>query len=148
VSDLLLATSVAQQQAPGARWPAAGATPLVGAMPRGGELTVVWENYEFAQDSGSARYSVSLSIVRERSAGGRIAARVLGALASAAQIDVRDDRYVVTFNRRIPYSAAFADQISIGLADTPGGTYTVSVEVTDAVTGQKAASKTRMAIQR
>ncbi|HKS06646.1 MAG TPA: GWxTD domain-containing protein [Gemmatimonadaceae bacterium] len=148
VSDLLLATSVAQQTAPGARWPAAGATPLVGAIAKGGELTVVWENYDFAQDSGSARYSVSLSIVRERSAGGRIAARVLGALAGAAQIDVRDDRYVVTFNRRVPYSAAFADQISIGLADTPGGTYAVSIEVTDAVSGKKAATKTRMTIQR
>jgi GWxTD domain-containing protein len=148
VSDVLLATSVGQQNTQGARWSATGATPLAGAVARGSELTVVWENYEFAQDSGAARYSVSLSIVRERSAGGRIAARVLGALASAAQVDVGDDRYVATFSRRVPYAAAFADQISIALADTPAGTYAVTVEVTDLVTGKKAASRTRMTIRR
>ena len=146
VSDLLLATGVSQQGAPSGRWSEAGAAPLVGVMAKGGELTVLWENYELAADSGAARYSVSLGIVRDRSGAGRVAARVLGALASIAQVDVRDDRYVVTFERRLPYSPAFVDHITIGLADTPSGSYTVTVEVTDRASGLKTSRSTKLRI--
>lgn len=146
LSDLLLATSVAQQPAPGARWRTAGAAPLAGPARRGSELTVVWENYDFAQDSGVARYTVTLTVARNRSSGGRIAAQVLGALASVARIDRQEDRYVVSYDRRVAHRAAFVDQISIGLGETPAGSYTLTIEVTDLVSGKKTSRTTSVRI--
>jgi hypothetical protein len=147
LSDLLLATKVGQTTAGGARWTSVGATPHVGALPRNSELTIVWENYELGNDGGSARYSVTLSLVRVRSGAGRIAARVLGAIASVARIDTQqDDRYSVTFDRQLPHAAAFADQITIALAETPPGTYIVTIEVTDRASGAKSSRTANLRI--
>jgi GWxTD domain-containing protein len=146
ISDVLLVTH-ADVGAAGARWSVLHAAPLVGALAHDGELTVVWENYEFVQKEGSARYSVALSIVPDRSGAARIAARIVGALANIAQIDRQSDRVIVRFERSMPYAAAFADQVQIQLGDTPPGSYTLSLEITDNSTGKKATRSTRLVLR-
>lgn len=146
MSDVLLVTHV-EMGPPGARWSALHAEPLVGSIAHDGELSVVWENYDFGQKDAAAQYSVALAIMPNRSGAGRIAARILGALADVAQIDRQSDRIIVHFDRSVPYSAAFADQVQIGLGDTPAGSYTLTLEITDKISGKKVSRATTLFIR-
>lgn len=137
ISDVLVA-SRADDATPGARWTALRADPVTGPVKRGSEIAVVWENYEFGARDGAARYTVALSLVREQSVAGRIAAGVIGALADAVRIDRQTDRVVVRFDRVTASATAFADHILLGLGETPPGRYTLSLEVTDSISGKKA----------
>jgi hypothetical protein len=137
LSDLLLATATEPLPGAAVRWNSVRLTALAGSVPRGAELSVIWENYGFGVDNGAARYTTVLTILRDRSGAGRIAARVLGALAGVARIETTDDRFVISLDRNVPHAAAFADQVTIGLADTPPGSYTMNLEVTDTVSGRK-----------
>lgn len=146
VSDLLLATTTVQPSAATGRWRDFQPVPIVGAVPRNSQLNLVWENYEFGQTGGSASYTVAVTIVRDRSGAGRIAAQIVGALADIAQIDHQSDRVVIRFDRTGPSAAAFADQVDIGLGDTPAGSYTLTLEVTDKATGRKTTRSTSFVI--
>ena len=146
ISDVLIATR-ADAAATGARWSGLHAEPLAGAIARNGQLNLVWENYDFTAKDGVVQYTVAISIAREHTAAGRITARILGALAEIAQINLQGDRIVLTFDRSVPQSAAFADDVQIALGETPAGVYTVSLEVTDKVSGKKAARATRLVVR-
>jgi hypothetical protein len=135
MSDILLGTS-AEMRSGGRRWSDVDIEPIVGFIPRNSPLAIVWENYEFGAKDGTAQYDVAITLSRERSTVGRIAARVVGGLASAARIEQRGDNVTISFDRNMPASAAFADAITISLQDTPAGKYTVTVAVTDRVTKQ------------
>jgi hypothetical protein len=80
---------------------------------------------------------------REKSGAGRLMAKIIRGVSSAVGIERTDDRVAMRFERTVPYAAAFADYVSIGLDETPPGTYRVTLEVTDAVT-QKTATRTTM----
>lgn len=147
ISDVLLATSTNQPSGT-TRWNALKPVPLAGVIPHGGQINVVWENYEFGAASGVAEYAVTITITRDRSPAGRIAATVLGALASVARIETQSDRVSVHLDRTMPYAPAFADAIEIGLGDTPAGTYILNVEVTDKATSRKATRTLNFAIRK
>ncbi len=142
VSDLLLATAV-EPRGTGGRWNDIDVTPALGAFAREASLGLVWEMYDLGQRDGSAQYTFSVTIKRERGAAGRIAARVLGSVAGAAGVDTREDQVTITFDRTAPYAAALADHLTVALGDTPAGTYSVTLAITDRVTNRTAATRTR-----
>ena len=133
MSDLLLASAV-EPRGSGRRWTDLAITPVMGSFARDAAIGVVWEMYELGAREGSAQYSLAFSIKRQRGAAGRIAARVLGSIGGAAGVDTRDDEVIITFDRTVPHAAALADQLMIGLGETPAGTYLVTLTVTDRVT--------------
>ena len=147
ISDLLIATSVDQAASGAARWSSLHPVPMAGAVPRNTQLSLVWENYDFGQRNNSAEYSVTLTIVRDRSGAGKIAARIVGLLADVAQVTVQGDRVVLKFDRAQPYAAAFADQVDLALGDTPVGFYSLTLEVTDKATGRKSTRAASFAIK-
>jgi hypothetical protein len=138
MSDLLFVTS-AEARGAGRRWTDLNITPALGAFPRDGSLGLVWEMYDLGQRDGSAQYTLALSIKRQRGAAGRIAARVIGSIAGAAGVDTREDEVIITFDRTAPHADAIADQLMIGLGETPAGTYLVTMTITDRVTNRTTA---------
>ena len=96
----------------------------------------MWENYEFGSKDGNANYEVVVSVTRLQSSLGKIGAGIMGGLASVARIDRGEDRVTIAFDRTMPYSAAFADHITVSLSDTPAGRYSISLQITDRVTGK------------
>ena len=79
---------------------------------------------------------------------------VASALAYAAQgligvelITTQSDRVTLKFERALPYSAAFADQVDLALGDTPVGVYSLTLEVTDKATGRKSTRATSFSIK-
>jgi hypothetical protein len=54
-----------------------------------------------------------------------------------ARVDREADRVIVRFDRVAPHAAVVPDQVRLDLGETPPGRYTLTVEVTDSVTGRK-----------
>ena len=142
ISDVLLATSAEPRGAADARWTDLAIEPVVGSFAHGGQLALVWENYELGQRAGTADYDVTVTLTRGRSVLGRIGASLVGALASAAKIDRSEDHIAITFERTRAGGAAIADHVTLALGDSPGGSYTLTLQVTDKVTG-KTVSRTK-----
>lgn len=143
LSDLLLTSSVEPGPTAGPRWRELKLTPIAGTIAFKTELSLVWENYEFGNKDGSAQYHVTVIVQREKSGAGRLMARIIGGVSSAVGIERTDDRVAMRFDRAIPYRAAFSDYVSIGLEETPPGSYRVTLEVTDTVT-QKTVARTAL----
>jgi hypothetical protein len=117
-------------------------------VPRAGTLTVLWENYEFGARNGRAQYEVAITITRERSAAGRVAAEVLDAIAGTVGIDTRsDDRITMRLDREVAHAAAFVDRVDIGMSTTPPGQYRLEVRLTDRVSGRVTTRATRLTIR-
>lgn len=149
ISDLVLASSaVPRRGATGRRWSDLQITPIIGRIAPRGELTLVWENYEFGRDStsGNSRYTIAVTIERERSTGGRIAARILGGLAGVVGADRTDDRMTIRIERAVGHVPALADNIGIALEDTPAGSYRLTLEITDQITGRALSRGARFTI--
>ncbi len=108
----------------------------------------MWETYELASDDGQARYEVSISIAREKSAAGRIAAHVADASSSTASVLSANDHVVIGFERSVPHAAALADHVNIDLGKTPPGSYALTLLITDRTTGKKAERTTEFEISR
>jgi GWxTD domain-containing protein len=146
LSDLLLATAVTPRGA-GASWRDFDVTPSVGAFPRDASLGLVWEQYELGEREGSAQYTLTLTIKRERGTAGRITARVLGSVAGAAGIDTREDQTTISFDRTVAHAPTLADHLSIALGDTPPGVYMLTLEITDKVTNRKTSRSQQIRIR-
>jgi GWxTD domain-containing protein len=148
-SDIVFASTVqpprAVTQTP--RWSDFSAAPIAGVMQKGGTFEVLWENYDVSARNGQAQYQVAVTVQRERSGTGRIAAALLGFAQNALRIDRRDDRVTSRFDRTVPAAPVIVDHVSIGLADTPAGEYRVTLEVTDTATGKKATRVTALTIR-
>jgi GWxTD domain-containing protein len=136
MSDLMLASRVAEQRAQRRSWRDVDATPLAGVHARGTPLGLVWEAYDLAEREGQARYEVAVTVERARGRAGRVVAEILDRLASVIQVDQSDDRATVRFERVVPFSRTLVEGIPVGLGDTPAGTYRVTVAITDRVSGR------------
>lgn len=134
VSDLL--TGVGASPAPGAAgWRELGVAPSAGVVQRQGVLAVAWEIYELANRDGATAYDVDVSLTSRRGRFESAAVRLLGALADIARRDASEERVSFNFSRSGPATPVTADHILIGLAGTPAGTYTLTLKVTDRVSG-------------
>jgi GWxTD domain-containing protein len=133
ISDPLMATSVGSSGL-ARRWRDVAAVPLVGPAQRKANLALVWENYELANDGGTAKYNVAITIERVRSTAGRIAAQVVGNIGGAIGVDRSDERVIIKFDRTVGHSPVIVDQVMLALGDTPAGGYRVTIAVTDLAT--------------
>ncbi len=148
LSDLLLATFSRPNKPAPARWSDFNIAPLLGALPSKSTLDIIWENYDVAARGGQSQYAIAITLQRQRSTGGRIAAAILGVAASAVGIDRRSDRVTMKFDRSGPAApGAFVDRVSIAMGDTPAGDYRLTLEVTDKVSGRKATSASNITIR-
>ncbi len=147
MSDVLLATAAQPANRVPIRWRDFNVAPVLGAVPRRQTVEVIWENYELGARSGQTQYSVAITLQRQRSAAGRIAASIVGIAASAIGVDRTADRLTLKFDRAGPAApGAFVDRVSIALGDTPAGDYRLTLEVTDKVSGRKATSASSITI--
>jgi hypothetical protein len=149
ISDVLVASRAEPRQGVAARWRDVDFEPVVRSLPRASPLALLWENYEFGARDGMATYEVSIDIRRERSLAGAIATRIAGGLASAARIErISDDQVSMRVDRSVPHSTAFVDYITIELGETPAGSYELTLQITDKVTGQSRSRTTRFVVRR
>src|SRR6185503_6974807 len=114
-----------------ARWSDFDITPLSGALVRGEELSLVWENYDFSSDSGTARYNIRIVIERDRSSPGGIVANIVRGLAGAVGVNREDNKLEMSFDRTVAHAPVLVDNVAIDLGDTPNGRYRLTVTVTD-----------------
>jgi GWxTD domain-containing protein len=147
VSDLLIAASARPRESLADRWSDLIIVPAFGSVGRGGEFSLVWENYEFGAREGTAQYEVAVTISRQRSALGAIVARVVGALAAAARVEAGVDRMVIRYDRRTGHSPVIADNMGIALGATPPGLYLVTIDVTDRVSGSTYSRSTPLVVR-
>ncbi len=149
ISDLLFATALTPGKPVPARWRDFNIAPLLGPLPTQGTVNLVWENYLFGARGGQTQYGVVITLERQRTAGGRIAAAILGFAANTVGVDQGDDRVTFRFERAGPAApAAFVDRVAIAMNDTPSGDYRVTLEVTDKVSGRKAKAVAQLVITR
>lgn len=148
-SDVLLATTVQEPRVPGqpTRWSDFAAAPIVGVMQRASTFSLLWENYDVTARNGQAQYQVAVTVQKEKSGAGKVAAALVGFAANALRIDRRDDRVISRFDRSVPPSPVIVDHVSVSLGDSPAGTYKVTLEITDVVTGKKSARTTNLVIR-
>ncbi len=148
LSDLLLATAIRPAKSVPIRWSDFSIAPVLAPVTKGSTVDIIWENYELSARGGQTQYSVSITLQRQRTASGRIAAAILGFAANAVGIDRRDDRVTFSFERAGPAAGvAFVDHVALALRDTPSGEYRLTLEVTDESTGRTARSIATLAIR-
>jgi GWxTD domain-containing protein len=147
ISDVLVTTVTEAQPGTARRWSDLTLTPLVGAIGGNARLALVWENYDFGERNRSAQYTVNVVLDREQSAAGRIAARIVGSVASRMGVEATENRVSMRFDRNVPHAATMLDNIALSLGQTPRGSYRLTVEVTDQVTGKVTARSLRLIIQ-
>jgi GWxTD domain-containing protein len=144
MSDVVLATRVEARATPPARWNEIDMAAAAGPLPHGGQLSLVWENYEFASREGASAYRVTITIARERSRVGRIAAQLIGALAGKR--DASLDRVQMQVDRSVASAPILADQITMSLGATPSGSYMLTLEIMDLVSGKSVERNVRVVI--
>jgi hypothetical protein len=138
MSDVLL-TSRATARSAARRWSDFDVTPLVGAVVKKAQITIVWETYELGSSNGAAKYNVDITMHREetpQSVPGRIAASIIGAIGSAVGVTRSKDEVEFKYDRSAPHAAAVVDNITLSLGDTPAGVYLLTLRITDQVTGK------------
>jgi hypothetical protein len=146
MSDVLLATQIAERATAAPRWNNVTMTPLIGAIPRNAQLGLVWENYELGNQTGSANYNVVVRLQRERARAGRIAAQVIRSLAATVGRSTSADAVEFRYERTAPHAAVIVDEMTLSLGGTPPGSYLLTVEVADVVTGRSTTRTTRVVI--
>jgi GWxTD domain-containing protein len=144
VSDVLLATR-AQPRAgvTPQRWSDLELRPLAGPLAAGADLSVAWETYGIASANGSAAYSIAITIRRESSGAGRVAARVLRGVTG---ISIGDDEVAILFDRTVAHRDALVEYLDLALGETPAGAYRLTLKITDRTTGQSTERVTRFTI--
>ena len=146
MSDVLLAATASSRGTP-LRWSDLDILPLVGTVVRKGQIALVWENYELGNDGGTARYTVSVTIERQRSVLGRIATQFIGRVGTAAGIDRSENRVTLHFERNVPYAPALLDNVTLGLGSTPAGSYRLTIGVADRVSGRATSRSMNLTVQ-
>lgn len=149
ISDMLIATTVQPPRVPSQSvgWTDFSAAPIVAVMQKAATFELLWENYDISARNGQAQYQVAVTVQREKSEGGRIAAAILGFAANALRIDRKDDRVTSRFDRAVAASPVIVDHVSVALGETPPGEYRITLEVTDTATGRKTTRVTSLTIR-
>jgi hypothetical protein len=136
MSDPLLAWRVTPIVATPSRWHEFTATALLEPAQRGAQVELLWETYELGARNGAADYEIAVTLQRARAGPGRIAAQILGAIAGAVGVERSGDRVVMRFPRTRPHAPVVVDQVTLALGETPPGTYTITIQIKDQVSGR------------
>jgi hypothetical protein len=146
MSDILIA-SRAEGRATPRRWADLTIAPVVGAIRRNTPVSLVWETYDLGAMDGAAQYTITITLQRERSTAGRIAARIVGTVGGVVGIDRTDDRITMRFDRTVAHAPILVDNIVVALGETPPGSYLLSVQINDRSGNAVTARTTRLVIQ-
>ena len=152
VSDVLIADAIVQrdESKAAARWHDFTVTPNSGRIRAGRPVALLWEMYALGIRDGTNRYRVSLTLqpVRREGAIG-FAARVIGGAQGAVGRSGRGrEQVTLGYERVVQAAPAFAEQLTLDIGGAPVGRYRLTVEVTDLVTMQRAASTTSLVVER
>jgi hypothetical protein len=146
MSDLLLASSATT--APRARrWSDVDFVPSLGNIARGGNISIVWENYEVGRRGNDAVYRVTMTLVAEELFGGKMSMNIIEGITSAIKRQNKSDRTILDFERIVPYAPTIVDNLNLSFGDTRPGSYLLTVAVTDKVSGRTTARTTRIVIR-
>lgn len=145
MSDVLIASDATARGAP-QRWRDLTIHPIVGTVVRRGKFAMVWENYDLADDRGSSKYTVTVTIDRQRSLPGRILAQVIGRVGNAMGVDRTEDRVTIHYDRNVPHASAVLDNVELGLGETPPGDYLITVRIDDQITGRATQRTLRLTV--
>jgi GWxTD domain-containing protein len=147
MSDLLLATSFSAPAGTAHSWHDFTLKPLAGNHNRKTPLALVWENYGLGQADGQAKYEIAITLEHERSLFSRVTAEIIDKLGAIIRADRSLNAVTFRFERNVPYSDKIVEGLPIGLANTPEGSYKVTVAITDHVTGKTTSRTTNVVIQ-
>jgi GWxTD domain-containing protein len=146
ISDVVLATAVEERRGGARRWSDLEISPLAGPIPSGRSLALVWENYGLSDRGGSANYSIAVTVRRDASVVGRVAARILDGARAVTSTARTDEAVTIQFNRSVPHQEIIVDRLEVGLGESPPGLYTITVTITDQVAGQRSSRTSRFRI--
>lgn len=147
ISDLFLATRVEPRSPAPRRWTDFDVTPLLGPVAAKTQIALLWENYEFGQENGSARYDVVITVKRDLTptVPGRgataapprrnIGAGIIGSIAPTVRTTRTVDQVEFTFGRTVPHAPVIVENIAMNLGDSPPGNYFITMRIADRVTG-------------
>jgi GWxTD domain-containing protein len=147
MSDVMLGTSGEPRGVP-VRWYDVDIAPGGGTIPLNGDIALLWENYDFGESDGSARYDVTLTLQREYALlVSRVRARVVGGAATLLGIDRVEGRIVIRFERDVAHAPALVDHVILSMDGVPAGDYQLTIQVTDRISGRSASRVTRVSVR-
>jgi hypothetical protein len=145
ISDLLIANT-ATGPSNARRWRDLSIAPSLNGVRQGASVALVWETYELGNIANAADYDVTITIERERSALGRIVARIVNGFDGNINTRSSSNALTLQFERHVPHADAIVDNVVLSLGTTPPGEYTVRLSVQDKVSGRVMARTTPMVI--
>jgi hypothetical protein len=146
MSDLI-AASRAEMPTGAKRWSDADFVPLTGPLAKGGQASVVWENYEVGRRGNDAEYHVTMTLITEELFAGKMSMNILAGITSAIKRQNKSNRAILDFDRIVPYAPTIVDNLTLSFGDTQPGSYLLSVAVTDKVSGRTTTRTTRIVIR-
>jgi GWxTD domain-containing protein len=136
ISDVLVAERATARTGSAARWSDLALVPLAGSTARGSEITLIWENYDLADERGSSRYTIAIALQRQQKALGRIAAQIVSRVGGAVGVNRTDDRLTMQYDRSVAHTPVVLDNVVVSLGETPAGTYRLTLQILDRVSGK------------
>jgi GWxTD domain-containing protein len=138
LSDVVVATRV-EAATPVARWYELDIMPAPDTIARASGVALAWEIYHLGARGGNAQYTVRIVLEKaQKSLAGRIVAQI-GGLVGAQR---GDDRVTLAFDRTGPARPVTVEHIALSLREAPAGGYSLTVEITDKVSGATAMRRT------
>ncbi len=132
MSDVVVAASAVDGATPARRWYELVIAPAPDTLPRARSIALAWEIYGLAARDGTQRYTVRLVIEKSsKSVAGRIAAQIGGLVG----LQRGDDHVTLDFDRDGAARDVTLDHIALSLREAPAGRYTLTVVITDKVSG-------------
>jgi hypothetical protein len=117
--------------------------PAPDTLVRARAIALVWEVYNLAARSGAQHYSVRLVLEKaSKSITGRIVAQIGGLVG----VQRGTDRVTLDFARDAAARDVTVDHVALSLREAPAGRYTLTLEITDTVSGAKASRSTPLQI--
>lgn len=143
LSDVVVAASVADGAVPARRWHELAILPAPDTLSRARGIALAWEVYNLSARDGSQHFSVRLVLEKaSKSIAGRIVAQIGGLVG----VQRGNDRVTLTFERDAAARDVIVEHVALSLREAPAGRYTLSVEITDKVSGATASRSTPLLI--
>ncbi|MHB8838975.1 MAG: GWxTD domain-containing protein [Gemmatimonadaceae bacterium] len=158
MSDVLVASAVADGATPARRWHDLAILPAPDTLPRARGIALAWEIYNGGAGAGNTgtentgagrtsaaeqRYTVRLVLEKaSKSVAGRIVAQI-GGLVGAQR---GNDRVTLSFERTAPVREVTLDHVALSLREAPAGRYVLTVEITDRASGAKVSRRAPLLI--
>ncbi|MDP1889772.1 MAG: GWxTD domain-containing protein [Gemmatimonadaceae bacterium] len=143
LSDIIVAASVAEGASPARRWHELSILPAPDTLQRARGIALAWEVYNLSAKEGTQHYAVRLVLEKaSKSVAGRIVAQIGGLVG----VQRGNDRVTLTFERDAAARDVTVEHVALSLREAPAGRYTLSVEITDKVSGASVSRRTPLLI--